>query len=158
MSIDLKELLQTVGPTASLVFAAWIFLSYLQTRYEAAAIRFRELLDEYRDEKNSQRHQSVRRQILLYQRRCSCMRRATNIGVVSAMLLILTLILGALNVVAPNRLWPSIGAVLAIVGLGLVVLAASLVLYENKLMQRALDDEMSDVDLTDERRRRAVSG
>lgn len=150
MSIDLKELLQTIGPTASLVFAAWIFLSYLQTRYEAAAVRFRELLNEYREEMNSSRHQSVRRQILLYQRRCACMRRATNIGVVSAMLLIFTLIIGALNVVAPNDILPPIAACLAIVGLALVVLAASFVLFENRLMQRALDDELSDVNLQSE--------
>lgn len=78
------------------------------------------------------------------------MRRATNIGVISAMLLILTLIIGALNVVAPSAMLPPAGATLAILGLALVVLAASLVLYENKLMQRALDDELSDVKLTDE--------
>lgn len=147
MSIDLKELLETIGPTASLVFAAWIFLSYLQSRYEAAAIRFRELLDEYRGQSQGSRHQSVRRQILLYQRRCSYMRKATNIGVVSAILLILALILGATNVVVPSAVWSPMAAFCSIVGLALVVIAACFVLLENRLMQRALDDELSDVEL-----------
>src|SRR3982751_2327953 len=115
--VDLKELLETIGPTASLVFAAWIFLSYLQSRYQAAAQRFRELVDEFREQPNSSRHQSVRRQILVYKKRCDCMRRATTIGVVSAMLLILTLVLGAINVVWPNDFLPLVAAALAVAGL-----------------------------------------
>jgi uncharacterized membrane protein len=145
LSIDLKELLETIGPTASLVFAAWIFLSYLQARFEAAAVRYRELLDEFREQRASARHDSVRRQILLYKRRCTWMRRATDIGVVSAMLLIATLVIGAINVAAPNEVLPIVAAVCAIVGLSLVIAAASLVLLENRLMQRALDDESTDV-------------
>jgi uncharacterized membrane protein len=145
LSIDLKELLETIGPTASLVFAAWIFLSYLQARFEAAAVRYRELLDEFREQRASARHDSVRRQILLYKRRCTWMRRATDIGVVSAMLLIATLVIGAINVAAPNDVLPIVAAVCAIVGLSLVIAAASLVLLENRLMQRALDDESTDV-------------
>jgi hypothetical protein len=145
LSIDLKELLETIGPTASLVFAAWIFLSYLQARFEAAAVRYRELLDEFREQRASARHDSVRRQILLYKRRCTWMRRATDIGVASAMLLIATLVIGAINVAAPNDVLPIVAAVCAIVGLSLVIAAASLVLLENRLMQRALDDESTDV-------------
>jgi uncharacterized membrane protein YcaP (DUF421 family) len=73
------------------------------------------------------------------------MRRATHIGVVSAMLLIATLVIGAINVAAPNDVLPFVAAVCAIVGLSLVIAAASLVLLENRLMQRALDDESTDV-------------
>jgi hypothetical protein len=40
---------------------------------------------------------------------------------------------------------PIVAAVCAIVGLSLVIAAASLVLLENRLMQRALDDESTDV-------------
>src|SRR5436305_1444599 len=36
VQFDLKDLLQAIGPTASLVFAAWIFLSFLESRYVAA--------------------------------------------------------------------------------------------------------------------------
>jgi hypothetical protein len=78
---DLKDLLEAVGPTASLIFAAWIFLTFLQARYTAAYERFRALIAELRSHRGQdQRRTSLRQQILLYKRRCEQMRLATNIG------------------------------------------------------------------------------
>src|ERR1700712_916899 len=97
LNFALKDLLEAIGPTASLVFAAWIFLSFLQSRYVAAFERFRELTDEYRNGVEGRRGQSIRTQIQLYRRRCDWMRWATNLGVISEILLIATLILGGFN-------------------------------------------------------------
>lgn len=144
--LHLKDVLEAIGPTASLVFAAWIFLSYLQARYTGAAERYRELADNYRKGASGDRAQSVSRQVLLYRKRCNLMRIATNIGVVSAMLLIATLVLAAVEVMFP--LHPAVawtGSCLAVVGLLLVMAAATCVLFENRLMQRAMRDELSDL-------------
>jgi hypothetical protein len=64
---DLKEFLQAVGPTASLIFAAWIFLTFLQARYSAAYERYRALIAEFREHPNrDKRRESLRGQILEY--------------------------------------------------------------------------------------------
>src|SRR5438132_181530 len=94
---DLRDLLQALGPTASLIFAAWIFLNFLQARYSSAYDRYRALLAELRTHHDQdKRRESLRAQILAYKRRCEQMRLATNIGVFSAILLISALIFGAL--------------------------------------------------------------
>ncbi|MDB5581179.1 MAG: conserved rane protein of unknown function [Bradyrhizobium sp.] len=146
MQFDLEDLLQAVGPPASLIFAAWIFLSFLQQRYVAAFERFRELTSEYRRGDDGERHRSVGRQIGIYRRRCEWMRFATNIGIVSAILLISTLVIAALNVVTGGLAFlPPIAAFCAIVGLLLVIAAAAIVYIENDLLSEALDDELSDI-------------
>jgi len=146
MNFDLKDLLQSVGPTASLIFAAWIFLSFLQQRYVAAFERFRELADSYRQGASGPRHDSIKRQIAIYRRRCEWMRLATNIDVVSAMLLILTLVLAAFNVVFQEPpVLPPLAAFCAIIGLILVMIAAALVFVENNLLSSALEDELTDI-------------
>ena len=148
MNFALKDLLEAIGPTASLVFAAWIFLSFLEQRYVAAFERFRELTNEYRSNAESRRHESVRTQVRLYRRRCELIRLATNIGVVSAILLLATIVLGGLNVVFPgHRLVPPLAAVLAISGLMLVIASAVIVLVENTLTGRALAEDVSDLEL-----------
>src|SRR5436190_6979989 len=87
-------------PNATLIFAAWIFLSFLQQRYTAAYDRYRALVEQYRGNADSaRRHGNVKGQVLLYKRRCEQMKLATNVGVVSAMLLITALITAALNVI-----------------------------------------------------------
>jgi hypothetical protein len=95
---DLKDLLQAVGPTASLIFAAWIFLSYLQARYTAAYQLYRSLIAEFRSHHEpDERRASLHAQIREYRRRCELMRRATNIGVASAIVLISALISGEIG-------------------------------------------------------------
>jgi len=146
MQFQLKDVLEAVGPTASLVFAAWIFLSYLQSRYTGAAERYRELVENYRTQHEDTRAASLTRQIKLYRKRCDLMRIATNIGVASAILLIATLILAAIEVIAPPH--PALawtGSITAILGLLLVIVAASFVFVENGLMQQATRDETADI-------------
>jgi hypothetical protein len=110
MDFDLKEVLEAIGPSAALVFASWIFLGFLEQRYVAAYERFRKLVEEYRANQSSEtRHQNLGDQIRLYRVRCDQMRTATNLGVFAAILLLTTLICGALEAIfggiAPLNTW-----------------------------------------------------
>jgi hypothetical protein len=49
MQFEMKDVLSSAGPAASLIFAAWIFLQLLNSRYDAAFDRYRSLVSEYRD-------------------------------------------------------------------------------------------------------------
>src|SRR3954468_12593548 len=98
MDFELKDLLDAIGPTASLIFAAWIFLTFLQARYTSAYQQYRSLIAELRDHReHDYRRESLRSQILDYKRRCEQMRLATHIGIISAMFLISTLIFATLG-------------------------------------------------------------
>jgi hypothetical protein len=135
---ELKDVLTAVGPTASLIFAAWIFLTFLQQRYTSAYERYRALISEYRQGGlHDQRKRSVRDQILLYKLRCERMRWATNIGVVSAIVLIGTLISSALYTVSRLEFLKYVATTCAVAGLLLVVWAAIVVLRENIEIQHA---------------------
>jgi hypothetical protein len=49
LKFGLKDILTAVGPSASIVFAAWISMGYLQQRYSAALERYRSLIEQCRD-------------------------------------------------------------------------------------------------------------
>jgi uncharacterized membrane protein YraQ (UPF0718 family) len=145
---ELKDFMEAVGPTASLIFASWIFLSFLQARYSAAYSRYRELIQEYREhgQRDKSHQQSIARQIPLYKQRCEQMRTATNVGVVAAIVLIAAVMAAGLQVVLPDlAAFKYIGALAALVGLALVIIAAVYVVRENTLIQHAIDDEISDL-------------
>jgi Protein of unknown function (DUF2721) len=147
MDFKLKDVLDAIGPTAALVFAAWIFLSFLQQRYVAAYDRYRLLIRDYREAQQAeQRRQNIKDQILLYKRRCQQMRIATNLGVIAALFLLLTLVLGAVNAMFPNLdflKYP--GAASAVIGLCLVIVSAVIVIMENTLIQHAIESELADI-------------
>jgi hypothetical protein len=158
---DLKDLLEAVGPTASLIFAAWIFLTFLQARYTAAYERFRALIAELRTHRDQDdRRASLRQQILIYKGRCEQMRLATNIGVISAILLITALICAALGTMDDTvSAWKYLTGCCAIAGLLLVIWAAALVLMENYPVQRLLESDLSDLpELVDDVRRERTGG
>jgi hypothetical protein len=146
-SFDLKDVLQAVGPTASLIFAAWIFLSYLQQRYSSSYERYRALIDEFRHHpEKDQRHASLLEQILEYKRRCQQMRLATHIGLLAAIILISSIIFAALNMIDDDiAAFKFLSAGLAILGLLLVIWAAILVILENLRLQLIIDSDLSDV-------------
>src|SRR4051812_3934624 len=103
MQFQLSDVLKAIGPTASIIFAAWIFLSFLQARYDAAIQRYRDLLDAYRKGgRGSGSADRVKREIEVYARRCTLMSWAISVGLVSAMLFLATLIGGALDVMFPH--------------------------------------------------------
>jgi hypothetical protein len=148
MSFELKDFLEAVGPNASLIFAAWIFLSFLQERYTAAYDRYRAMIDAYRHgEENDERRHNVRNQILLYKQRCEQMKKATNIGVVAAITLIAALITAGLDVMlGGTEVLKYASSACALLGLALVIAAAVYVVRENSLIQRAMDEEPADVE------------
>jgi hypothetical protein len=148
MSFELKDFLEAVGPSASLIFAAWIFLSFLQERYVSAYDRYRAMIDAYRHgEENDERRRNVRDQILLYKQRCEQMRKATNIGVVAAITLIAALMTAGLDVMlGGTEVLNYVSSICALLGLALVIAAAIYVIAENTLIQQALDEEPSDIE------------
>jgi Mn2+/Fe2+ NRAMP family transporter len=146
-NFQLKDLLQALGPTASLIFAAWIFLTFLQSRYAAAYQYYRALIAELRDhDERDRRRESLIGQTLEYRQRCEQMRLATQIGVSSAIVLIASLVFGALGTMYDTvDVWKYLTAGCAIVGLLLVIWAAALVLVENFGLRRILDSDAQDV-------------
>ena len=69
MPIDIANIFNAVGPAASVIFAAWIFMAFLQTRYDAALDRYRSLVEQYRDgiHRNARR-ENLRASILVYKK------------------------------------------------------------------------------------------
>jgi len=148
MNFELKDVLTAIGPTASIVFAAWIFMGFLQQRYTAAYGLYRSLIEDCRNGRlSAERRGNIKDQVMLYKRRCELMKVATNLGLAAAILLITTLIAATVNSVfsqlSPLLRW--LGAGCAVAGLGLVIVAAALVIVENSIIQRALDSELLDV-------------
>src|ERR1700709_1787694 len=85
MTLDISNTLKVIGPAASIFFAAWIFMGFLQTRYDSAIDRYRDLIDRYRtSEPSGPRKANMRDQIVCYQRRCELMGQANILGLVSA--------------------------------------------------------------------------
>jgi hypothetical protein len=147
MSFELKDLLQAIGPTASLIFAAWIFLSFLQQRYTTAYELYRALLSELRQHKEQDpRRASLCGQIMEYKHRCEQMRLAAHIGLLAAIALISTIVMAALNTIDDRLVaLKYLAALLSVVGLLLVIWAAVLVLIENLRLQRIIDSDLSDI-------------
>ena len=144
-SFELKDILDAVGPTASIVFASWIFMSLLQQRYSSAYDRYRELVNSYREGLEGKRKEIIKDQILLYRRRIRYMRYATNLGLCAAILLILSLMLGATESMGGPDFIKYVGAACVFAGLLLVIAAAVLVMIENLMIVAAVDGELADI-------------
>jgi hypothetical protein len=147
MNLDLAKLLTTVGPAASIIFAAWIFVAFLQTRYDAAVERYRDLIEKFRtSDLSGGRKANMRDEILNYKRRCELMNRATGCGLVSAMLLISTMIFGGLAIVFPDiALLRLLSMVAALLGLLLVIAGAAIVVLEGRIIRRQIHGELLDI-------------
>jgi len=146
MDFEYKDVLEAVGPNASLVFASWIFMTFLQARYTGAYDRYRTLINDYREGLDGKRKDMIRDEIQLYRQRVDLMRHATNLGLYAAMMLLSTLILGALNAVFGNPpVIKYLGTLCAIGGLGTVIWSASLVVRENTLIRHAVRGEVRDI-------------
>src|SRR4051812_40464261 len=82
----------------------------------------------------------------MYKHRCEQMRLATNIGVISPMVLISTLITAPLYTVFPQALLLKyLSTACSILGLLLVIAAAVVVLRENIELQQAIDSKLTDL-------------
>jgi len=144
--VHLGDVLKAIGPNASIVFAAWIFMGFLQQRYDAALGRYQQAVGDYRSEAHDAgRANNLKAQVLAYRRRCRLMSRASLIGLVAAILLISALIFGALDVIAPAATITVLGITTAIGGFVLVIVAAIIVIFEGRIVIRQIDDELRDV-------------
>ena len=147
MMFELGDVLKAIGPNASIVFAAWIFMTFLQQRYDSAIDRYRAAVGDYRsNDHDGERAGNLKGQILTYQHRCKLMSWANLIGLVAAILLIAALIFGAIDVIVPKvPLIVIAGTATAIVGFLLVIAAAIVVIVEGRIVYRQLDDELRDI-------------
>jgi|GEM_PF-3399985 len=148
MGFDLTSILKAIGPAASIVFAAWIFMGFLQQRYDSAIERYHLMIDRYRREELSSEHRgNIRDEIMVYKRRCELMNWANIVGIVSAILLINTLITGELNIIFPKiMVIKLVSAGSALVGFSLIIVAALIVMRESAIIYRQIDGELLDVD------------
>jgi hypothetical protein len=143
--LHIAQILKALGPAASIIFAAWIFMGFLQQRYDAALARYRGMVERYRvDDASSERRDNMRDQIRLYRRRCAMMNVASIIGLTSAILLILTLITGELSMLGV-RFLTYVSASTALAGFILVIVAAGITIAEGIIIRRQLDAELLDV-------------
>jgi len=152
MNVDVSNILKSIGPAASIIFAAWIFMGFLQQRYDAAIDRYREIVAQYRHPDIGRvRRANIRDEIYTYKRRCELMTTATMVGLIAAILLILTLVAGELDILFPTFVpLKYISAGSALLGFLLVIAAAVLVMVEAALTYRQIATEVLDVeDLAD---------
>jgi hypothetical protein len=99
----------------------------------------------YRKGLEGPRKQVVREQILLYKVRIRYMRYSTNLGLGAAVLLILSLMMGALEAMVGGDLVKYAGTVCVLLGLAMVIVAALLMAAENLLIVKAIDSELTDI-------------
>lgn len=152
MDFAFKDVMQAVGPNASLVFASWIFMTFLQGRYSSAYELYRKMIDDLRENRaDGQRRKTIHDEIILYRERLNRMRRATNLGLYAAILLLATLILSGLDVVFGRPAFLKyVGTLCVVVGLALIIWSAALVIVENRMLKMAFDREGDDLaDLRD---------
>jgi hypothetical protein len=147
MNFELADILKAIGPSASIIFAAWIFVGFLQQRYDSAVERYRAIIGQYRTgDISDERRGNIRDQVSIYRRRCELMNSANIIGIISAMMLILTLIAGELDVIFPSvSALKYVSAGSALIGFVLVIAAAALAIVESSITHRQLDGELLDV-------------
>ena len=152
MIVDVANILKSIGPAASIIFAAWIFMGFVQQRYDAAFGQYREVIALYReDDVPDVRRTNVRDQVLAYKHRCELMARATMLGLFAAVLLITTLVAGELDIIFPHSgVLGYVSAGSALLGFLLVIAAAVVIILENRITFRQLESEVLDVpDLAD---------
>jgi Protein of unknown function (DUF2721) len=147
MNFALSDVLRAMGPTASIIFAAWIFMGFLQQRYDAAVSRYRESISDFRTGRHAaDRRDNIREQILVFKRRCELMNYACQVGLASAILLLLTVVAGGIDAIIPESAGLAVfGSVCAFGGFILVIAGSVLVLMESSYAYRQLDAELLDV-------------
>lgn len=147
MTIDLANMFKAIGPAASIIFAAWIFMGFLQTRYDAAVDRYRTLVSQYRDgDHEEDRRSNLHDEILVYKWRCDIMNIASVIGLASAIILVLALMIGELALIFPKNDPMKYASIFgAFLGLALVVVASGIVMYESLIIHRQLASELLDL-------------
>jgi Protein of unknown function (DUF2721) len=122
-------------------------MGFLQQRYDATVARYRAAISEHRSsEQEPARRDNLREQVIVFKRRCELMGYAYFSGLASAIVFILTLFAGGLDVVIPKTTILAIfGACAAFAGFALVITATVLVILDETYVHRQLDAELLDV-------------
>jgi len=137
--VDFKwtKIMEAVGPSAALAFAAWLLQQMLEQRYGAARARYCGLVDTLRTGMKGKRREVVREEIDICHKRAMVMLHATRIGMAAAILLLLSLIISALDTALKADWLKILGAPGIMLGLVLAVPAALFVALENMLIKKA---------------------
>ncbi|HEX8834760.1 MAG TPA: DUF2721 domain-containing protein [Abditibacteriaceae bacterium] len=146
MEINLKDVLESAGGTASLVIACTIFLHQLITVYTANFERYRALAREHREMNGEHaRRDSLRDQITLYYRRCQAIRRSMCIVAGAEVAFIITIIASGLSAAMPETKWIGlVGGGSLVIGLLVLGVAAVLEIHQNYLSKYAIESEIAD--------------
>ena len=125
MQANIGDIFKAIGPAASIIFAAWIFVSF-QVRYYSAMSRYLDAIQQCLSKKLSDmRLGLLMEEILTYRRRCALINVASSIGFASAITLVSTLIVGELALVFPTfEALTYVAIALGLVGLLLIIAAA----------------------------------
>ncbi|XYJ12005.1 hypothetical protein ACSUZJ_08445 [Telluria sp. B2] len=128
MDFKLKKMMEMVGPSAALAYAAWRLMQLLEQRHDAACTRYRELVEAFR--------QGAAGDIGLCRTRTMHVLNATNIGMMAAFLLLLSLTISTLDAVFKADWLKLFGAPLNMLRLLLVIPAAILVIVDNTMTRK----------------------
>ena len=146
VDFQLKEVMDAVGPSAALAFAAWLFLQLLQQRYSAAYSRYRELVETFRGGIEGKRREVIKDEIVVYHKRVIYMMHSTNIAMVGAIFLLLGLVVNGLNAMLKMDWMKYLGAPAILLGLLLVIPAALLLIRENMMIMQPIKAELADLE------------
>jgi hypothetical protein len=142
---DLKDVLNTAAPTASLIFASWLFLQLVSSRYEATIVRYERAMEELRGECPPPRRDTVLAVARLHGRRFHHMERAMSLGLLAATFLVSSLGMASFQLMT-GATWLNFTTMGALItGLVLLVVCALLTMAENGLGRRTLLLERADV-------------
>ena len=137
MDFKLKKMMEMVGPSAVLAYAAWRLMQLLEQRHDAACTRYRELVEAFRKGAAGKR-----RDLGICRKRAVHVLNATNIGVMAAFLLLLSLTISTLDAVFKADWLKLFGAPLNMLRLLLVIPAAILVIADRMLAQKRREAEL----------------
>jgi hypothetical protein len=147
MHINVGDIFKAVGPAASIIFAAWIFVSFLQVRYDSAVERYLDMIKQYRgNEVSASRRDLLKEEILTYRRRCALMNMASVAGLTSAIILVLSLVSGVVVLVFPAL--TAVGTLcilLAVLGFLTIIFATAIVMVEGSIIHTQLERQLLDL-------------
>jgi len=98
----LTDLISSAGATIGVIIAGTIFLQFLSTKYTELFGRYSEMTSEYRGVTGDHvRHRPLQTQIQVYRSRLVFLNRASWLGAVALLCLILTVLAGGFSMVYP---------------------------------------------------------
>ncbi|WP_439629995.1 DUF2721 domain-containing protein [Gemmata sp.] len=157
--IDLPKIAGVAGSAVGLIIATAIFQSWVTARYVPAFDRYRALTGELRGYKDQTRRRgSLREQIHAYHNRLICMSRASCLLCWVMVCAIVAIAAASLAVAFPPKeeltgtqvtalsVIATAGALAVGAALVLDLVAVGLVITENRIDRRSIEEELADLD------------